>query len=232
MDDLLIARGFWGPRRESPEAIADELVTFLTGLNELAGEALAWTSHQSPGELLAEPATVRQVIADAVRANTDAPQLGINQVVEGRGAGVRKFRISMTVGGYSDSPALQNTFLVRWPGTEPSALAGPLLRRLVTVWDPDWAAVTSRSLMDAMAELQPRGTPGPKIGYLTYLSAGRAEVLSGDLGKHLCTLETGGVVIGSGEGGGFLSEDEARAFATDLTSSAAFGATPTSRSKF
>jgi hypothetical protein len=126
---------------------------------------------------------------------------------------------------------LHNTFLVKWRDVEGEALAEPILRQLVSVWDPDWAAVTSRSLMGAMAEVQPRGTPGPKVGYLTYLSEGRAQVLTGGLEKHLLRLENGGVVIGSDEGG-FLAEDKVGEFARDLRSSAAFGATPTSRSKF
>ena len=137
----------------------------------------------------------------------------------------------MSVGGYSDSPKLHNTLVVRWPGAELAALAGPVLRRLVAACDPDWAAVTSRSLMEAMAEVQPRGTPGPKVGYLTYLSEGRAQVLPDGVGKHLRELENGGVVIGSDQGDGFLSEDEVGVFARDLKSSAAFAATPASRSK-
>ncbi|MFB6721181.1 Imm52 family immunity protein [Kribbella sp. NPDC056345] len=231
MNDL-IARGFWGPRQESPEVIADKLVALLADLDKVVGESLPWSSHHLPGKLLAEPVNALQVISDAFRDNTDAPQLGINQVYEARGARVGELRISMSVGGYSDSPKLHNTFLVRWSGAELGALAGPVLRRLVAAWDPDWAAVTSRSLMNAMAEVQPRGTPGPKVGYLTYLSEGRAQVLPGGLGKHLRELENGGVVIGSGEDDGFLSEDEVGAFARDLKSSAAFAAIPTSRSKF
>lgn len=231
MDDLLIARGFWGPRRESPEPIADKLVAFLTGLDEVVGESLPWSSHHLPGKLLAEPVNALQVVSDAFRENTDAPHLGINQVYDAHGARVGKVRISMSVGGYSDSPRLHNTFLVKWRDAEEGALADPILRQLVSVWDPDWAAVTSRSLMEAMAEVQPRGKPGPKFGYLTYLSEGRAQVLTDGLEKHLLRLENGGVVIGSDEGG-FLAEDKVGEFARDLRAGAAFGATPTSRSKF
>ncbi|NIK54864.1 Imm52 family immunity protein [Kribbella shirazensis] len=231
MDDQLIARGFWGPRQESADRVADKLVAFLAALDEVVGESLPWSSHHLPGKLLAEPVNALQVISDAFRENTDAPQLGINQVYEAHGARVGKVRISMTVGGHSDSPRLHNTFLVKWRDAEEDALADPILRQLVSVWDPDWAAVTSRSLMEAMAQVQPRGTPGPKVGYLTYLSEGRAQVLPDGLEKHVLRLENGGVVIGS-EGGGFLSEDKVGEFARDLKSSAAFGATPTSRSKF
>ena len=86
--------------------------------------------------------------------------------------------------------------------------------------------------MDALAEVQPVATPGPHVGYLTYLSEGRAKVLPGGLEKHLRSLDTGGVVIGSGEDNGFLSEEKVCEFARDLRSTAAFAATPTSRSKF
>ncbi|TCC19499.1 Imm52 family immunity protein [Kribbella speibonae] len=232
VNDLLIARGFWGPRRESPDQVADRLVPFLEALNEVVGESLPWSSHALPGKLLTEPANARQVISDAFGENTDAPHLGIHQAYDARGATAGQLRITMGVGGYSDAPNVHNAFLVKWRAADDEPLADPILRHLVAAWDPDWAAVTSRSLMDALAEVQPRGTPGPKVGYLTYLSEGRAQVLPGGLEEHLLSLESGGVVLGSGEGNGFLSEDKVGEFARDLRSTAAFAATPTSRSKF
>ena len=129
VNDLLTARGFWGPRRESPDQVADRLVAFLAALDGVAGEALAWSSPDLPGKLLAEPANALQVISDAFRENTDAPQLGINQVYEARGNRVSKVRVSMTVGGYSDSPKLRNAFLVRWRGAELDA--DPVVQQLV-----------------------------------------------------------------------------------------------------
>jgi hypothetical protein len=232
VDEELIARGFWGPRQESPDRIADMLVAFVTGLNEVVGESILWSSHHLPGKSLAEPVNARQVISDAFRENVDAPHLGINQAYQARGERVEMFSISMSVGGYSDSPNVRNAVIVKWRGVDGAELADPILRHVVSVWDPDWAAVTSRSLLNALAEVQPVGKSGPKLGYLSYLSGGRAEVLPGGVEEYPVRRENGGVVIGSGERDGFLAVDEVGELAGVLRGSAALSATPTSRSKF
>ncbi len=230
MDEPLIARGFWGPRQEMPDRVADRLLAFLAGLGEVVGESIRWLSPESPGQSLAVPEVARRVIADAFGANTDAPHLGINQVYDGSGQRVGKFRISMGVGRYSDSPNAHNSFVVRWAGAE--ALADPILRRVVTAWDPDWGNVTSRSLRDALSGLQPAGKPGPDIGYLTYLSEGRAQALPGGLDQQVTKLDEDGVIIGSAESGDLLPVEKLAELAKALRPSPAFAPTPTSRSKF
>ncbi|MFB6720682.1 hypothetical protein ACFCV3_10995 [Kribbella sp. NPDC056345] len=225
MDEPLIARGFWGPRQETPDRVADRLLAFLAGLDEVVGESVRWSSPESAGQSLAEPENARRVIADAFRANTDAPHLGINQAYDGSGQRVRKFRISMGVGRYSESPNAHNSFVVRWVG--PETLADPILRRVVTAWDPDWGNVTSRSLRDALAGLQPAAQPD--VGYPNYLSEGRAQALPGSLEQQVVKLDEGGVIIGSGDSGDLLSLEKT---AELLGPSPAFAPTPTSRSKF
>lgn len=226
----MIARGFWGPRQEPPDRIADRLLAFLDALDDVAGETLPWSSADLAGTVLADPVNARQVISAAFRANTDAPHLGINQHYDAHSESFGRISLGMTVGGYSDSARLHNAVVVKWRAAE--ALADPILRQVVAAWDPDWAAVTSRSLLRALADVQPAGSPGPKVGYLTYLSEGRAQVLPGGLDKHLVRLENLGVVIGSGRSDGFLSDGEAGELARVLRSSAALSAVPTSRSKF
>lgn len=232
VDEGLTARGFWGPRPESPDRIADRLVAFLTGLDGVVGESLPWSSHTLPGALLTEPANARQVLSEAFRENTDAPHLGVSQAYDAGGTRVGGISITMIVGGYSDNPRIKNGVVVNWYGADPEALAGPILRRFASAWDPDWAQVTSTPLMSALVDVQPVGKRHPHVGYLTYLPEERAQVLPSGLEKHLLRLESGGVVIGSGEGDGFLSVDEVGDLARSLGSSEAFSATPTSRSKF
>ncbi|TWD79601.1 hypothetical protein FB561_0663 [Kribbella amoyensis] len=91
--------------------------------------------------------------------------------------------------------------------------------------------MTSRSLTDALAGLQGAGKPGPDIGYLSYLSEGRAQALPGGLDQHLVKLDHGGVIIGSGQGSGFLTVEQAADLAEALRPGEAFSPTPTSRSK-
>ncbi|HEY9252226.1 MAG TPA: Imm52 family immunity protein [Nocardioides sp.] len=126
---------------------------------------------------------------------------------------------------------MRNSIVVKWRGADVAKFAGPVLRQLASAWDPDWAAVTSRSLNEALAQVQPAGKPGPKLGYLNYLSEGRAKALPGGMDKHLDKLDNGGVLIGSGEGDGFLSVEKVTEFAKVLRLSAAFSPTPTDRSK-
>jgi hypothetical protein len=231
VDDKLTARGFWGPRQESPDRIADRLVAFLTGLDGVVGESLPWSSHDLPGKVLTEPANARQVLSDAFRENTDAPHLGVSQAYDAGSTRVEQISITMIVGGYSDNPRIKNGVVVNWHAADPEALAGPILGQLASVWDPDWAQVTSTSLMSALVDVQPVGKRNPHVGYLTYLPEERAQVLPGGLEGHLLRLESGGVVVSSGEGAGFLSVEEAGELARRLESSEAFAATPTTRSK-
>ncbi|GAA0922778.1 Imm52 family immunity protein [Pseudonocardia zijingensis] len=232
MDDGLTARGFWGPRPESPDRIADRLVEFLTGLDDVVGEGLPWSSPDLPGGLLTEPANARRVLSDAFGANTDAPHLGVSQAYEARVPRFGTISFTMIVGGSSDNPRIKNGVVVKWHGADAEAIADPVLRRIASAWDPDWAQVTSRSLRSALADVQPPGGRGPQVGYLTYLPEERARVLPGGVDGHLRKLESGGVVLGSAEGDGFPSVDEVRELARSLTSSEAFSATPTSRSTF
>lgn len=232
VDEELIARGFWGPRQETAEQVADKLVAFIAGLDGVFGETISWFSNALPGKSLAERDNALQAISDAFRENTDAPHLGISQSYRARGSRVEAAAITLVVGGYSESARVRNGIVVKWRGAEVATLADPILRQIASAWDPDWAAVASRSFTEALAEVQPAGRPGPKVGYLNYLSDGRASALPGGMDKHLEKLDDGGVIIGSGEGDGFLSVDKATEFAKVLRLSAAFSATPTSRSKF
>ncbi|GAB3766928.1 hypothetical protein [Microlunatus parietis] len=213
MDKPLIVRGFWGPRPESAERITDRLLAFLALLDEVGDERLGWTSHRLPGASLAEPENARRVIDDAFRRNTDAPHLGITQTFEACGHGIEQLSITMSVGGYSDSPKVRNGIVVTWQRDDAAAPAGSILCHLVSVWEPDWAAVTSRSLLRELADVQPVGTPTPKLGYLSYLSAARAVALPDEFGPHLARLEDGGVMINSGEGAGFLPVETIRELA-------------------
>lgn len=231
VDEELIARGFWGPRQETAEQVADELVAFISGLDKLLGETITWSSPALPGKPLGERDNALQAISDAFQENKDAPHVGISQSYRARANRIDTAAITMIVGGYSESAKVRNSFVVKWRGADIAILAAPILRRLVSAWDPDWAAVTSRSFTDALAEVQPVGKPGPKLGYLSYLSEGRAQALPGGMDKHLTKLDNGGVVIGSGEGDGFLSVAKATEFAKVLRLSAAFSPTPTTRSK-
>lgn len=232
VDEGLIARGFWGPKQQQPDQVTDRLLAFITGLDDVVGETLPWSSHDLPGKPLADPENARQVISRAFRENTDAPHLGIVQAYDAASARLQQVSISMSVGGYSDSPRLKNTFIVQWHGAEAAAIADPVLRLLASVWDPDWAEVTSHDLMRSQAEVRPRGDRAPSLGHLTYLPDTRAQALPEGLQKHLRPHGDGGVIIGSGHSDGFLPSEQAVEFAAALRRTEAFSPTPTSRSKF
>lgn len=226
-NERLIARGFWGPRQETPDQIADKLVTFLLALNKIFREDLPWSSHNLPAKLLTETTNAKQVISEAFQKNTDAPHLGINQAYDAQSKRLGKIHLTMNVGGYSDSPHIKNALVLNWHATDVSMLAEPILRQIISVWDPDWGSVTSQNLMRALAEVRPAGTRTPALGYLTYLSGKRAQTLPGDLD----TLDNGGVILGAGEDGSFLPIEELIEYAKLLKPTEAFAPTPTSRSK-
>ena len=135
----IVARGFWGPRQETPERVADKLVTFLIALDKIVGESISWTSHNLPGRPLTNPENARRVISDAFHRNTDAPHLGVAQAYDAQSTRLGGVSLSMIVGGYSDSPKIKNAFVMRWHGAEPEAFAEPILRLIVSVWEPDRA---------------------------------------------------------------------------------------------
>lgn len=140
----LVARGFWGPRQETPEQIADKLVTFLLALDDIVGENIQWSSHNLPGKPLTNPENARRVISDAFHKNTDAPHLGIAQAYDAQSTKLGGVSLSMIVGGYSDSPNVKNAFVMRWYGTESKSFAEPILRLIISVWKPDRADLPSR----------------------------------------------------------------------------------------
>ncbi|MFC7622323.1 hypothetical protein [Microlunatus sp. GCM10028923] len=214
MDEPMIARGFWGPRPESAERITDRLLAFLTGLDDDLEERVPWTSHKLPGRSLVESGKLGTLIDDAFRRNTDAPPLGITQAYDARGRRFEQLSITMNVGG--SSPRVRNGFVMTWSGDAAAAPAERILRRLVATWEPDWAAVAPRSLLRELADVQPVGTPTPKLGSLSYLSAATAVALPDGFGPHLLRLEDGGVMINSGEGTGFLPVQTLRELARSL----------------
>lgn len=227
----MVIRGFWGPRQESPEAIADKLVAFIMRLDGVLGESVAWTSHRMPGESLADPTVARQVVTAAFEENTDAPHVGISQSYDGKATNFEAVSIGMVVGAHSDVKNVKNSIVFKLRGAEVERFGVDVLRAIVAEWDPDWGDVTTMPFMKELAGVQPRGKPVPKMGLVTYLSEGRARALPGGLEKHLQKLDNGGVLIGSGENDGFLTVAKATEFAKVLKLSAAFAETPTTRSK-
>ena len=217
MAESLIARGFWGPRPESPERITGRLLAFLTGLDDDLEERVPWSSHELPGRSLVESGTLGSLIADAFRRNTDAPHLGITQAYDADSRRFGRLSLTMNVGGSSPSPRVRNGFVLSWYGDAAAAPAGRILRRLVSAGEPDWAAVTSHPLLRELADVQPVGTPTPKLGYLSYLSAATAAGLPDGFAAHLLRLADGGVMINSGEGTGFLPVQRIRELARLLS---------------
>jgi hypothetical protein len=231
VNDELIIRGFWGPRQESPETIADKLVAFIARLDGVLGESITWTSHRLPGESLADQTVARQVVTAAFAENIDAPHLGISQSYDGKATKFEFVSIGMVVGGHSDVKNVKNSIVLKIRGAGVERFGAAVLRVIVSEWDPDWGDVTTMPFMKELTGVQPRGKPIPKMGLMTYLSEGRAQALPGGLEKHLQKLDNGGVLIGSGENDDFLTVAKATEFAKVLKLSAAFAETPTTRSK-
>jgi len=199
-----VVRGFWGPRRESVDALATR---WMTTLDQLAlmlpaagppcgpGEPWNWRHIHGSGPETDLPAD-RDSLLVALRAAQSADDwsdvVGIGLRLATAGEPRWEVEVSALAGGAPEF-LLQSIVIAVDAPVEAAVPEVDLLAAVARAWEPDFGDVTDDDVLDA---LEDSGfTIGdPVVGRLGYLSAGRAAVLPDDVQAAHESL-TGGVLM-------------------------------------
>ncbi|MFD1812939.1 hypothetical protein [Rhodococcus gannanensis] len=196
-----IVRGFWGPRPESLDEVADRWLATLTAIDELLPGA-GWQHVHASGPPTALPPE-RAPLLGALRAAEAAE--GWSDVI---GTGLRLIRTT-TAGGEIEVSGLAGgapEYLLQSLVigiTSPDGVALPearLLAAVVLAWEPDFGDVTDDDILDALEDDGGFAVDDPAIGRLAYLSARRGARLPDDLGAARREALVGGVVVATSGG--------------------------------
>ncbi|MDF6041712.1 immunity 52 family protein [Streptomyces sp. JH14] len=193
-----VVRGFWGPREESVEAVAGRwklMLDRLAGLLPAPGAGGTWSQVRESGPATglgtdeASLLAALKVQQQEARYGSDGAGLylvtkdGQGWEIEARGlaGGASEFLFNSMVIGIKSPEG------VDVPDAE-------LLRAVAEVWGPDFGDVTDDDVLDALGD-NGFGVGAPAVGWVGYLSPGRAALLPDGLTSALKELAGGGVLL-------------------------------------
>ncbi|MEU3103648.1 hypothetical protein [Streptomyces griseoflavus] len=200
-----VVRGFWGPRQESAERLAARWSTTLERFAALLPDAVAggpagarWRTAPASGPagtvgpdeaaLLGALSTAREADpwaaanGTSLRLLADAPAPGW------------KVEIAGLAGGTPDSLLQSLVATITSPdGASPPDAA--LLTAVAEAWDPDYGDVGDRTVTAALKQEAGFRVGTPSVGWVGYLSAGRAARVPADLSAGRAELPTGGLLL-------------------------------------
>ncbi|MFE3473382.1 hypothetical protein AAGT00_27280 [Streptomyces cavourensis] len=193
-----VVRGFWGPRPESAEALADRWQRTLDGLAELVPQAAdAWSQVHGNG-----PATAftpeGKALLDALRAAQSAADwsdlTGTGLRLVGTGTPGWEAEVSGVAGGAPEF-LLQSLAIVLHA---PDAAVVPeedVLALLARVWEPDFGDVSDDDVLDALEDEAGYAVGDPVVGRTGYLSPARAALVPDGLEAVRQELPGGGELL-------------------------------------
>ena len=199
-----VVRCFWGPREESVEALAgrwkltlDRLAGLLPAAGSGAGGVWTWRHIHASGpatELRPDEASVLSALRAAQAADdwSDVTGWGLRLVtadepgwkieVSGLAGGAPEFLLqSMVIGINSPDD-------VEIPDAE-------LLTVVAEVWEPDFGDVSDDDVLDALEDDAGFAVGDPCVGWVGYLSPGRAAVLPDGMSAARKEMSGGGVLL-------------------------------------
>lgn len=193
-----VVRGFWGPRPEPAEALAERWRLTLEGLAELVPQASdAWSQVHGNGPATAF-ATDRDTLLGALRTARSAVDwsdvIGTGLRLVGTGTPGWEAEIS-GLGGGGPEFLLQSIVIILHA---PDAAAVPeeeILSLLARVWEPDFGDVSDDDVMDALEDEAPYAVGDPVVGRAGYLSPARAALVPDDLAAVRQELPGGGELL-------------------------------------
>ncbi|MFJ1591696.1 hypothetical protein ACIOD0_15820 [Kitasatospora albolonga] len=193
-----MVRGFWGPRPEPVEAVAERWRQTLDGFAALVPEAAdAWSQVHSE-----QPATAitadGQALLDALRTARDAADwsdltgTGLRLVGTGRpGWGAE---VSGLAGGTPDFLLQSLVIILHAPDASPVP-EEDILTLIARVWEPDFGDVSDDDVLDALEDEAGYAVDDPVVGRVGYLSPARAALVPDDLEAVRQELPCGGELL-------------------------------------
>ncbi|MET7545359.1 hypothetical protein ACWGN9_20560 [Streptomyces sp. NPDC055775] len=201
-----VVRGFWGPRVESAEALArrwkltlDQLAGLLpvVGSGAVAGEAWTWRQIHSGGpatELPQDEESILAALHAAQEADGWSARIGSGLQLVLAGEPDWKVEVSGTGGGTSEFLLQSMVIGIKSPDTAEIPDA-ELLTAVAEVWEPDFGDVTDDDVLDALEDDGGFAVGEPSIGWIGYLSPGRAALLPDGTAVARKELSGGGVLL-------------------------------------
>ncbi|WP_351226102.1 hypothetical protein [Streptomyces sp. NPDC002133] len=199
-----VVRGAWGPREESVETLAGRwklTLERLTGLLPTVvsgpGEVGTWRHIRESEPFInfqPDEASLRGVLRDTREADgwTDrtgtrltlasAGETGWNAELRGRGGGTSEFLLQTMM------IAIESPDDAEIPDVE-------LLTVLAEVWAPDFGDVSNDDVLDALEDEGGFGPDEPSVGWVGYLSPGRAALVPDGMTAPRKELGVGGILL-------------------------------------
>ena len=182
--DRILVRGFWGARQEDIDHLGDKWYDFFQLMSEsIERPGDCWTSPDfgtvDVTSVIAVSNWVRQSISESIVADT--PTLQFSLGLTGLDS-KESVSIAARVGYAGNARKLLNAVVVTVDYTEPLVEMPRNLARLVEalagIWQPDWAEASDRELRAMLGDMRPASVRCPRVGYVTYLSGGRAGAIA------------------------------------------------------
>ncbi|WP_103533184.1 hypothetical protein [Streptomyces sp. SM11] len=180
-----VVRGFWGPRTESAEALADRWRRTLDGLAELVPQAAdVWSQVHGNGPATAFTAdrnTLLGVVRTARSAADWSDLTGTGLRLVGTGARGWEAEVSGLAEGAPEF-LLQSLAIVLHAPDGAVVPEEALLSLVARVWEPDFGDVSDDDVLDALEDDAGYAVGDPVVGRTGYLSPARAALVPDDLG--------------------------------------------------
>lgn len=193
-----VVRGFWGPRPEPADALADRWRRTLDGLAGLVPEAAdAWSQVHANG-----PATAftpeGDALLDAVRSAQSAAGwsdlTGTGLRLVGTGTPGWEAEVSGVAGGAPEF-LLQSIAVVLHAPDDAPVPEEDVLALLARVWEPDFGDVSDDDVLDALEDEAGFSVGDPAVGRAGYLSPARAALVPDGLEAVGQELPGGGLLL-------------------------------------
>ncbi len=191
-----IVRGFWGPRPEPVDAVADRWLSTVTAIDELF-PGVGWqlvSASRPPAAFVPDRVSLLRVLRAAQAEDGWSDLVGTGLRLTGTAASGCEIEVSGLAGGTPEY-LLQSLVIGL---TAPGGQVLPetrLLAALTRVWDPDFGDATDDDILDALEDDAGYSVGDPVIGRLAYLSAGRAAQVPDDLATGSREVVAGGILV-------------------------------------
>lgn len=204
-----VVRGFWGPRPEPVERLAERWNLTLDRLTRLlpaagGGAPRTWrtvtSSGPDKGGVGPDPASLLEALRTAQAAEDWSDRTGTALRLVAEGTGGWKIEVSGRAGGAPES-VLQSMVITVVSPDGAEVPDTELLTAVAEFWDPDFGDVTDDDVMDALEDEAGFTVGEPSVGWLGYLSPGRAARLPDDLTAVRNDVRAGGVLLHIAEPG-------------------------------
>lgn len=194
-----VVRGFWGPRPESAEALAERWRQTLRGLTGLVPEAAeAWSQVHAEGPataITAEGDALLGAVRTAQSAADWSDLTGTGLRLVGTGTPGWEAEVSGLAGGAPEF-LLQSLAIVLHAPDGAAVPEEALLALIARVWEPDFGDVSDDDVLDALEDDAGFSVGDPVVGRTGYLSPARAALVPDDLDAVRQQLPGGGELLG------------------------------------